>query len=532
MLKFSRFSLLCFTSLSLIGCQTTQPTSPQVDTSVEPIETSHVIVDAEPEIIEPQVVVQAALTPQEVDNVWQRIRMQFSLDHPINNKVQAQLNWYKKHPAYIKRVSDRAAPYLHFIVEEIEKRGMPLEIALLPVVESAFDPFAYSHGQASGMWQIILDTGKRFGLRHNWWYDGRRDVYASTHAALDYLQYLHKYFEGDWLHALAAYNSGEGRVRRAIRKNTKLGKATDFWALGLPPETRSYVPKLLALAELLAKPEQYNMQWPHIDNKATIALVNTHSQIDLALAAKLADVSLEQLYRLNPGFNRWATDPDGKHKLLLPLSQVDIFNHGLAATSERDRLSWVRYKIKNGDSLGKIAQRHKTTISIIQQVNEIDGNTIVAGKHLLIPVASTKLSDYKLSSDLRLASKQNRKRKGIKTTHLVQSGDNFWDIARKYKVGHRSIAKWNGMAPNDPLMVGQSLVIWQNVSSKATGSSGNKVTRSIRYKVRRGDSIAKIAQKFRLKINDVKRWNSLQNKKYIQPGQMLKLFIDVTKVTS
>jgi len=288
----------------------------------------------------------------------------------------------------------------------------------------------------------------------------------------------------------------------------------------------------LALAHLLKQPQQYKMQWPHIANKAAIVMVDTQSQIDLALAAKLAAIPLEQLYKLNPGFNRWATDPNGKHQLMIPLSQADTFKQAFAKTNKKDRLSWVRYKIRNGDSLGLIAQRHKTTVAIVRQVNDITSNTIVAGKYLLIPVASTKLSDYKLSSDLRLASKKSTKRKGRKTTHLVQSGDNLWDIARKYKVAHRSIAKWNGMAPNDRLMPGQSLVIWQKMAGKSAGGNSNNVTRSIRYKVRRGDSIAKIAQKFNIKINDVKKWNSLQHKKYIQPGQMLKLYVDVTEISS
>jgi len=531
--KYFNISLFTFTLFAITGCQTTdQNVHHTVEESIVNAPPPVVLPVAEVEPPEKAVAVVKVLSPQEVDNVWQRVRMQFELGHPNNPQITSQLNWYKKHPNYIKRVSDRAQPYLHFIVEEIERRNMPLEIALLPIVESAFDPFAYSHGRASGMWQIIAGTGKRFGLAQNWWYDGRRDVYASTHAALDYLEYLHKYFKGDWLHALAAYNSGEGRVRRAIRKNKKAGKATDFWSLHLPPETRSYVPKLLALAELLKAPKKYKMQWPHIDNEQIIAQVNTESQIDLALAATLADITLDQLYKLNPGFNRWATDPDGSHNLMLPLTNVEHFKQAFANTTKADRLTWVRYKIVSGDSLGKIAARHKTTIAIIRDVNNISGNTIAAGKYLLIPVASTKLSNYKLSSELRLASKQNIKRKGIKSRHLVQSGDNLWDISRKYNVNHRSIAKWNGMAPTDPLMPGQSLVIWQKTSAKSSAGNSNNVTRSIRYKVRRGDSIAKIAQKFKLKINDVKKWNSLQQQKYIQPGQMLKLYVDVTKITS
>ncbi|NRA84078.1 MAG: transglycosylase SLT domain-containing protein, partial [Gammaproteobacteria bacterium] len=397
--------------------------------------------------------------------------MQLELKQPINKQIIAQRKWYLKHPNYINRVSKRGQPYLHLIVSEIEKRGLPLELALLPIVESAFDPFAYSHGRASGMWQIIPGTGTRFGLAQNWWYDGRRDVYASTNAALDYLEYLHKYFKGDWLHAIAAYNSGEGRVGRAIKKNRKAGKPTNFWSLKLPKETKDYVPRLLALAQILKDPQQFDITWPNIANEAKLILVDTKSQIDLAFAAKLADMELNELHRLNPGFNRWATDPNGSHQLLLPLDKAGQFSTALSKTKASDRVSWVRYKIKNGDNLGVIAKRHQTTVAVIQDVNDINSSSIRAGKFLLIPVSTKDLSAYKLSAQSRLAKKQSQPRKGSKRTHIVKSGDNFWDIGRKYQVNHKSIAKWNGMAPKDTLRLGQKLVIWTKLAGAKT--SGN-----------------------------------------------------------
>ena len=529
MSKVSKVVLAALLVSSLAGCQLTSPPK-QPEIEAAPIEKQTV---KEPVVIEIEkpVVVVVPPTPQEVDNLWHRIEMQFSLPQNDNKQVASQLNWYRKHPKYIERMSKRAEPYLFFIVQEIERRNMPLEIALLPIVESAFDPFAYSHGAASGMWQIIGDTGKRFGLKNNWWYDGRRDVVASTHAALDYLQFLHKHFKGDWLHALAAYNSGEGRVGRAIKKNRKLGKATDFWSLKLPAETRDYVPKLLALAKLLKTPDDFGIVWPTLPNVKQVEQVATGSQIDLALAAKLAKMDLKELYQLNPGFNRWATPPSGEYKLLLPLHKAGEFKSELAKTPKKDRLHWTRYQIKSGDTLGQIAQRHQTTSSIIRQINGFNGNNIRAGKFLLIPIASNNLSEYQLSADSRLAATQNKKRGQLKTTYIVQSGDNLWDIARKFKVSHRSIAKWNGMAPTDNLRLGKKLVIWQN-TGKAIAGPGNKVLRTITYRVRNGDSIARIAQKFNLKVKDVVRWNSLNVKKYLQPGQRLKLQVDVTQINS
>ncbi|WP_057831567.1 lytic transglycosylase [Colwellia sp. TT2012] len=535
----------------LAGCQSLSPND--VNTDNDSVATPHLeaansveinqalLADENIDVIHPFADVDIVLTDQdsvEQHNIWPRIRSQLSFDIPEEKRLIAQRNWYVNHPSYLKRVAKRAEPFLYYIVEELEKNDMPIELALLPVVESAFDPFAYSHGRASGMWQFVPATGERFGMKQNWWYDGRRDIVASTEGAIKYLKYLHKFFDGDWMLALAAYNSGEGRVRNAVRKNKRLGKPTDFWSLDLPKETRAYVPKLLALADIIKRPEDFNLSLYPIDNKSVLTQVDIKSQLDLAKAATLAGLSLAELQRLNPGFNRWATDPDGPHRLLLPSHTVEKFELGLSKLSKNDRLAWQRYKIKNGDNLGVIANKFNTRIDLIQQVNNINGNQIRAGKYLLIPVAAKSLDSYVFSQDQRIAKKQNRPQKGRKIVHTVKSGDNLWDIGRKYKVNGKSIAKWNGFAPRDTLKLGQTLVIWQkngrktNASNYANSKMGNivenAIIRNITYKVRRGDSFARIADKFNVRIRDIERWNNLDRKKYLQPGQRLKLSVDVT----
>lgn len=470
------------------------------------------------------------------DDVWQRIRSKLTFDVPENNRVALQRDWFVKHPNYLDRVAKRAEPFLYYIVEELEKNNVPVELALLPIVESAFDPFAYSHGRASGMWQFVPDTGTRFGMKQNWWYDGRRDVIASTEGAIKYMKYLHKFFDGDWLLALAAYNSGEGRVQRAVRKNKRQGKNTDFWALDLPKETRAYVPKLLALADIIKRPEFFNLSIYEIANEEVISQVNIQSQLDLAKAASLAGLSLTELQRLNPGFNRWSTDPAGPHRLVLPKHKVDSFQDNLAKLDKSDRLAWQRYKIQNGDNLGAIAKKFHTSTDLIRQVNDIKGNQIRAGKHLLIPVAAKSLDSYILSQEQRIAKKQTKPQEGVKLTHTVVSGDNLWDIGQHYKVSGKQIAKWNGFAPRDTLKLGQKLVIWQKPSSSTKRDETARVNagieqaimRNITYKVRRGDSFARIANKFKVSIGDIERWNSLSRNNYLQPGQKLKLSVDVT----
>lgn len=465
------------------------------------------------------------------NDVWKRIQGGLTFDIPENQRLISQRNWYVKNPTYLDRVAKRAEPFLYYIVQELEANDVPLEVALLPIVESAFDPFAYSHGRASGMWQFVPGTGERFGMKQNWWYDGRRDVIASTQGAIAYLKYLNKFFDGDWMLALAAYNSGEGRVRRAVKNNARKNLPTDFWSLDLPRETRAYVPKLLALADIVKRPEHFGISLYQIENKPVITQIDIGSQLDLAKAAQLADLSLAELQHLNPGFNRWSTDPEGPHYLVIPNNKVDRFTAGLEKLTEKDRLAWQRYQIKNGDSLSQIAKKFNTSTALIKQVNKIQGSQIRAGKHLLIPVATQSLDSYIFSQEQRLAKTQSRSQKGIKTVHTVVSGDTFWDLGRKYKVSSKSIAKWNAMAPRDTLKLGQKLVIWQSTSSGKTAKakpSEQAIMRNITYKVRRGDSFARIADKFNVTIRDIERWNSLNRKKYLQPGQMLKLSVDVT----
>tara|TARA_R110000751_G_scaffold49002_1_gene109321 strand:+ start:50409 stop:52052 length:1644 start_codon:yes stop_codon:yes gene_type:complete len=498
-------------------CESAQSGIIPITHPVEPVE---VAVEVPKEIVE-------AAAEVEMKDLWQRVRSQLRFSFEDNKRIAAQRNWYLKHPSYMKRVALRAKPFLHLIVEKIEQQNVPMELALLPIVESAFDPFAYSHGRAAGMWQFIPSTGKRFGMKQTWWYDGRRDVLASTQGAIDYLNYLVEMFDGNWLHALAAYNSGEGRVQRAIRKNKKVGKPSDFWNLDLPKETRAYVPKLLALADILANGDKYSFDWPVIENVPLTEEVMVGSQIDLALAADMAGLTVKELHALNPGYNRWATDPNGPHHLLLPIDKVENFTDKLAKTDKSERLNWVRHKVKSGDSLLKLAKQYHTTPDIISQVNELKSNVIIAGEHLIVPVALKSLDSYSLSQEQRLVKTQSEKSGSHKLNHTVKSGDTFWDLSREYKVNLRQLAKWNGMAPTDTLRPGKTLVIWVNQVTK--GQNDDAVMRSLTYTVRNGDSLARIAGKFNVKVSDLQKWNQSKLKKYLQPGQKLKIFVDVTR---
>ena len=523
----------------------------------------------------------------EQSDLLARLREGFAWSvEPARPAVARELEWYSRHQQYLDRVFERADLYLYYIVDELERRDMPAELALLPIVESAFDPFAYSDGRAAGLWQFIPGTGKRFGLEQNWWYDGRRDVVESTRAALDYLEAMHEQF-GDWLLAVAGYNTGEGNVERALKRAQAAHKSADFWGISqyLPAETQAYVPRLLAVRQLVSDPLKYGISLPAVTNSRRFAVVDTGSQIDMALAAELAGIDTNELYRLNPGVNRWATDPDGPHRLLVPAEQAAAFEDALASLGDGERVRWTKHEVKKGETIGSLADKYQTTVAVLREVNGLRSNALHAGQSLLIPAAKANASGYGLSADARAARTQSVARSGQRREHEVQPGETLWSISRQYGVDTSKLASWNSMAPGDTLSVGRELVVWTKepaattqtsteataaaktqssapipAATKAQASAAPSATarvdaipasttraasassgttelnalksaqvRQVTYVVRPGDSLYSIARRFRVTVPDLREWNGVAAEKIIKPGQRLKMFVDVTE---
>jgi len=321
------------------------------------------------------------------NNLWVDIRQNFQLNHYANNpEVQAQIAWYMHNQTYLDRTARRAAPFMYYIYQDVKaRRHLPSELVLLPIIESAYNPFVSSSAGAAGLWQIEPGTGRSFGLRQDWWYDGRRDVTASTNAALDYLTYLQNFFGGNWLLAIAAYDTGEGNVESAMRRNVRDGYSTDYWSLPLASETEAYVPRLLALAIIISDPKDYPVNLPPISNSPYLGEVEISSQITLEQAAQLAGVSLNELKILNPGYRHTTLDPNQPYKLLLPIDRVSFFKNNLLNQPTNTAGLWGRYKIQSGDTWRRIAKRFNTPVGLLQQINRIYSKKPPVGHILLIP---------------------------------------------------------------------------------------------------------------------------------------------------
>jgi membrane-bound lytic murein transglycosylase D len=521
----SRFILLA-AGLFLAGCATTSLDTGD-DAVTEPVDLTEVPAPAgtaetvDEHLFEPE---PEALPPADHiehihPNVWERLVHSFDL--PECSDHQSAVDWavwYAQRPDYMERVVKRSQPWIWMIAEELEFRGMPGELALLPIVESAYDPFAYSSGRALGTWQFVSATGRQYGLQQNWWYDGRRDVWASTHAALDYLMDLHAMFDGDWLLALASYNSGQGRVGRSVARNERAGLPADFWNIKLPRETRGYVPKLMGLTCLFRDPEKYGYTLPDTPNQQVVAAVDPGAQTDLVLVSQVTGVDIDILFTLNPGYNRWATSPEGPHQVVLPTQAATRFETYLQDANPMGMMKWDQVTVQPGDSLSKLASVHHVPVSVIKTVNDLDSDMIRAGQKLRLPRDDAMLVDPLYAA---AATELQQLQAGLiatnRVTHNVRSGESLSVIARRYKVSQRDLMQWNKLSDPNKLRVGQTLVVFHSPAQQAPKPASQN------YTVRSGDSLWSIARKHKVKLQDLMQWNDLDTASVLQPGQSLKI---------
>jgi membrane-bound lytic murein transglycosylase D len=515
-------ALLAVSWLTLAACVHQAPKPPPA-----PAPVAQAPAPAEPPSEAAAPVVVAPELPRRGDDyedLFDRMRAGFAFDEVQEPAIDQQLAWFEHNPDYLERCFQRAQRYLYHVVAEVEARGMPQEFALLPVVESAYEPFAYSVSRASGLWQFIPATGVRFGLKQDWWYDGRRDVVESTRAALDYLQALHDQF-GDWLLAIAAYNVGEAWVQRSIDYNQAHGLPADFWHLNLPAETRAYVPKLLALKRLMAEPERYGLEFAPIPNEPYFAVVDTDSQLQLNVAAQLAGVSYDELVALNPGFNRWATDPDGPHRMLVPIDAADAFEAALKSLPPEDRLHYETHTVTKHETLAAIAREYDTSAAVIAKINDLPGGRVTPGDSLKIPSVSVQLPEKVLLAASRVDRPEtDTGRRTHQIVYRVRAGETLSSIARRHGMPASALARLNNLPPGDPLIKGQKLII--KASARRFRDEGLKSGRRTLYTVRRGDTVFSISRQFQVSVMQLKSWNGLNKNHQIRAGQRLVMYID------
>ncbi len=455
------------------------------------------------------------------DDLWQRIRNGYSLPEVRSVLTSNHESWYASRPDYVKRMVARSQRYLFHVVEEVQKRGMPTEIALLPMVESAFNPQAYSRSRASGMWQFIPSTGKDFGLKQNWWVDSRRDVTAATDAALTYLQKLHVMF-GSWDLALAAYNAGEGTVRRAIERNRKQGLPTDYESLSLPEETRNYVPKLQAVKNIMTNPELYGLKIQSIANRPYFTKVTAPEQIDAHLAAELAGISFDEFSALNPEYNRPVLTASGKvHEILLPVSNANNFKENLA-NYDKPLVNWQTYHAKRGERMDNIAKKFGISLAQLRDVNDLPArNKVVSAQPILVPTNRVNLNQTALNTDDQAVQStavaettEPVGKAGV--THTVKGNETLFSIAKRYGLTTQQLIAANHLKSKQ-LQAGQKLTI---IAKTENSRIQKRDIRKMHYVVKRGDTLESIARKFSIARDDLQRWNKI-NGSHIAPGLKL-----------
>lgn len=458
-------------------------------------------------------------------DLWQRIKDGYGIPELQSPITSTHESWYASRPEYVKRMVERSQRYLYHIVEEVQKRGMPTEIALLPMVESAFNPQALSRSSASGIWQFIPSTGKNFGLKQDWWTDGRRDVTAATDAALNYLQKLYIMF-GTWDLALAAYNAGEGTVSRAIARNRSLGLPTNYQSLELSEETKNYVPKLQAVKNIMTHPQQYGLDIESIPNRPYFTKVSAPQQIDAKLAAELAEISYEEFASLNPEYNRPVLTANGSnaHEILLPVDVAEAFAINLAAY-DKPLVSWQTYHAKRGDRMDNIARKFRIDPAKLKDVNGLSANNIKQNMPLLVPAQATDNTGAISETAIAFEAHQqtslaiNRDSSSKLGKHTVQSGETISSIAKRYSMNTQQLLSMNGLKTSSKIKPGQILAITGNRTQTASSSS-KKASSNRHYVVKRGDTLDSIARKFDVHSKDLKRWNNLTSS-HIIPGNKL-----------
>ncbi|MBD62645.1 MAG: lytic transglycosylase [Gammaproteobacteria bacterium] len=453
--------------------------------------------------IEPIAVKRAEKT-QNFVNVWERIKFnKTSKDSFIDEKTLEYINYYLKNPNQLNALLEKGRYFIFFVLEELERYRLPPELALLPYIESNYDPFSISSSGAMGMWQFMPATARIYGLKDTWWYEQRHDPLLSSKAAVKYLAYLHNRFNNEITYTLSAYNGGPTLLEKQIKVNERLGKSTNYQNLNLPRQTKEYVPKFKAIVEIIINAKNYDIRLPDFPNEPVLGSIELDGQVEILAFSEFANLKPEFVYKLNAGYTKWASPPGEKTTFIIPIHLEKDLNFKKDNFIQTNQINWVTHKVSKGDSLWKISRKYDTEVNILKKVNYLSSNTLNLNQDLLIP----------LSNDSNQAFIPYQ-------AHIISEGDTLWSLGRKYNIPYKEIAKNNKLKINSPLTIGREL----NIGNRNIHRTINSKKRTILYSVKQGDSLYRIADIFNIEISDIKKINELKNNE-ISPGQVLKIII-------
>jgi membrane-bound lytic murein transglycosylase D len=438
------------------------------------------------------------------ENVWDRIKDTSSLNvDNLDEKTLEYVNQYLSNPAQLDKLLEKGRYFIYFVLEELERYRLPPELALLPYIESNYDPFSISASGAMGIWQFMPATARIYGLKDTWWYEQRHDPLVSSKAAVRYLAYLHNRFNKKITYTLAAYNGGPTLLEKRIKLNKKAGKPTDYKNLKLPKQTQKYVPKFKAILAIVLNAEKYEIKLPDFPNKPVLGKIELNGQVEILAFSEFAGLKPEFVYKLNAGYTKWASPPGDKTAFNIPIELEAKLNLQKDMFIQTNQINWVTHKVTKGDSLWKIADEFDTEVNVLKKVNYLSSNVLRLNQELLIPLSNDQNQTFIPYQ-----------------AHIISEGDTLWNLGIKYKISPAEIAKNNGLRMDSPLRIGKEL----NIGNKNIYRTINSKKRTILYSVKQGDSLYRIADIFNIEISDIKKINALTNNE-IKPGQVLKIII-------
>lgn len=453
--------------------------------------------------IEPFPLEQSKPVPVYVD-VWDRIRASYSNRQvTLDEKTLRYINAYLANPSQLEKLLEKGRYFIYFVLEELDRYGLPPELALLPYIESNYDPFSISSSGAMGIWQFMPATARIYGLKDTWWQEQRHDPLVSSKAAVRYLAYLHNRFNKEITYTLAAYNGGPTLLEKRIKLNKKANKPTNYQNLKLSRQTQEYVPKFMAIVELVLNAKKYGVNLPDFPNKKVLGSVELDGQVEILAFSEFAGLKPEFVYKLNAGYTKWASPPGNKTIFNVPIELEEILNLKKERFIQTNQINWVTHKVSKGDSLWKIAEEFDTEVDVLKKVNYLSSNTLTLNQELLIPLSNDQNQSFIPYQ-----------------AHIISEGDTLWNLGLRYKISPAEIAKNNGLKMDSPLSIGKEL----NIGNKNIYRTINSKKRTILYSVKQGDSLYRIADIFNINISDIKNINELPSNE-IKPGQVLKIII-------